>query len=192
MSAKVFPYEVAKKRGMELPLFIDVASRHLEKMTVVNMDDRTVNEIWVPIINQGASTRSIIEGGRKVLEHVTEKDKFGKPKTVTKVVGHVYGYEALAMSLSDFGVPITAEEVQKQVEEKIAAGSKHTIFCLKSDLVPVMPEKYAEMGEKNSWVLVSSLPSGSEYKKRINSALAKSGSRFRIPQYLDIRLVDRV
>lgn len=188
----IFPYEVAKRKGQELPINIYVASRHLSKLQVVNMDDRSVSEIMVPVIGQGAFANCIIKNGRKVLKHTVEPNpKTGKMENVTKKVGEVFGYEALAMSLSDFGVAITKEEVQKLVEEKIASGDRHVTFCMKSDLVPVMPEKYAKMGLKNGWVLVSSLPNDDEYKKRINSALAKSGSRYRLPQYLDVRLVDR-
>jgi hypothetical protein len=189
----IFPYEVSKKKGQKLPINLYVACRHLEKLTVVNMDDKTTSQILVPVIGEGAYANVIIENGRKILKHTEELNpKTGKLESVTKKVGEVYGYEALAMSLSDFGVEISAEEVQKLVEEKIASGNRHVTFCLKSDLLPCMPEKYAKMGLKNGWVLVSSLPDDDEYKRRINDALAKSGSRYRLPQYLDVRLVDRV
>lgn len=192
----VFPYEIARKKGMELPINLYVASRYTAKLTVVNMEDRTTSEIMVPVIGQGAYANIIVENGRKVLKHTITTKK--NPQTgkleehcETEKVGEIFGYEALAMSLSDFGVPISPEEVQKLVEAKIASGDRHVTFCMKSDLIPIMPEKYAEMGLQNGWVLVTSLPDDDEYKKRINDALAKSGSKYRLPQYLDVRLVDR-
>lgn len=103
--------------------------------------------------------------------------RLGRKVTRTKSLPRIYGFAALAYSLTMLGVKVTAEEVQKMVEGAINSGLRFATFVLKSDLMCIPREKFVG---QNAWVLVGKLQTYEEDILKIDESMKKSGSNLRL------------
>lgn len=181
------PIIAEKEPQRILHVILSVGSFRWDNQKFVNLTtgEKVMGKMWRLV--GSASMYSVQKSGVKILEHYEDIDpKTGKPKNFTKIVGHVYGYEAIARSLSGI-FPCSIGEAKKLVRQARDRQIRHVLLVLKSDLVPTSPDRY--LGE-NGWVMLAKYPDRDDIDKKINQALKASGSPLRVEVGLLRRIVE--
>jgi len=165
--------ETEHEKVLGVNLRIAIFREQLEDQTFINMDSGNFVAVRVWRHVGYADLTSICRRGINEIEN-------------NKAIGKLYGYEALAKSLSGI-YPISEEEIKKLVEDYKGNGHLRGVFVLKSDLVPIDKAKY---NGKNEFLLVAKLPNRDQFNELINGQLKALGSNLRVKSSLKWKLVE--
>ena len=181
------PVIAEKEPQRILDVVLSVGSFRWDNQTFVNLQtgEKVKGKMWRLV--GSASMYSVQKSGVKILEYYEGEDpNTGKMRNFTRVVGKVYGYEAIARSLSGI-FPCSIEEAKRLVQQARERQIRHVLLVRKSDLVPTSPDRYLA---ENGWVMLAKYPDRDDIDKKVNETLKTSGSPLRVEIGLLRRIVE--